>query len=501
MNAGWAVPACLVLMLVGFSGTVASFPDTWNNARTHGYAVLAFCLWMVAADRRLFSRGNSVDWPVELVAVVASMLWLAATIVGVRVVHQAMLPALFVLWATSVFGERGLRLAIPVALIFSLAVPFWEILVPSLQWMTVKANSTLIALFGLGATIDGQRIHFPFGTIEVAESCAGLSYFMSALTISVIYSRLFLRTGTASLIAITLALTLAVISNWIRVFGLVWIGYRTHMQSPLMSEHATYGWVIFAVVISFFFLLTGKIERWESGTDNRFDVWANALRSRGVVASQPVPLRNLVVATAAVLTGPILYYGVSAIPANTDVSPDTLGLVPAAWSADAIHPVSGDTTATTRAWTPNFSGYTELRQLRLTRGEYAVQLDHVIFTEQRQGAELVGGGNSIAQNILSERLAGPLDENLRMAREATIRTASGARLVWYWYRVAGIETPSPTKAKLLELLAFVTRRRSSELVAISAPCGATNCGEALGALYLLTTGKELTNSGATSAVR
>ncbi len=485
------VLVCLGLLLLGLWSSLVSFPGAWNDARTHGYPILVFCLWMIATDRKQFVPSRDVEWPVALCSGLVSMVWLLAVIIGVRVVHQAAVPILLVLWVTAVYGERGWRLSLPIALVFSLAVPFWEVLVGPLQWMTVQTNSALISLFGLGANVDGQRIHFPFGTIEVAESCAGLSYFMSALTIALVYSRLFLRTGEGTLVATALALGLAVVSNWMRVFGLVLVGYWSQMKSPLMAEHATYGWVIFAIVISGFFLLSSRIERWEAQRVTRLDVWAHRFRERMSTAGTTVSRTSVWSITVVSLLGPLLFFGVSILPARVDAAADTTGVVTSGWSALTQHPVASTNPAGSSDWKPGYSGFSEYRQRRFARNDYEVQLDHLIFAEQHQGAELIGGGNVIAEQMLSERPVGPLDDNLRTVREAIVRTPAGARLVWYWYRVGGSETSSPAKAKLLELVAFFTRKRAAELIAVSAPCGKQSCSIASRALYLFLTGKEL----------
>lgn len=504
------MPLALLLMAVGYASTLASFASTWNEARTHGYVVLALCGWMTVVDRHRYVRSAPVAWPVTLLAVVVSMGWLVAAIVEIRVVQQFALPVLLVLWLTVLFGERGLRLALPTGLVFLMAVPFWEVLVGPLQWFTVQANSALISLFDLGARVDGQRIHFPFGIIEVAESCAGLSYFMSALTIAVAYSRLFLRSGEGTLVAVAVALLLAIVSNWIRVFGLVLIGYQTQMRSSLMSEHATYGWVIFAIVISVFFVFTAKIERWEAHRVSRLDLWAHDVRARPVASSVPVPARVLWQGTAAVLVGPLLYHGVAALPSRGEMGTGLPGLVTSGWTQTAAR-VRGNDSGASRAqpvaaaasdseggtWIPKYSGFTGARQQHFARNGRQLQVDHIVFLAQRQGAELVGGGNRIAEEVLRDRLVGPLDVNLRVVREAIVRTPGGARVVWYWYRVAGIETASPARVKLLELLAFLSRRTESELMAVSAPCGQLSCEQATKDIFLLVTGREWSTPGST----
>jgi hypothetical protein len=68
------------------------------------------------------------------------------------------------------------------------------------------------------------------------------------------------------------------------------------------------------------------------------------------------------------------------------------------------------------------------------------------------------------------------------AHVTVVRTPAGPRLVWSWYRVAGQVTASTTRAKLLELLAFVRRSSASELVAVSASCERPDCRDAGNAL-------------------
>src|SRR5690606_37908570 len=51
------------------------------------------------------------------------------------------------------------------------------------------------------------------------------------------------------LIAIGTAVLLALLTNWLRIFLLVVIGYQTEMKSSLMEDHEFFGWVLFALVM------------------------------------------------------------------------------------------------------------------------------------------------------------------------------------------------------------------------------------------------------------
>lgn len=496
-----AVLLAMSALCLGFLSTLRSFPGTWSEDRSHGFLVAAFCVWLLWRERRAL-RGDSstVEWSL-VVLPPASLLWMVASIAGIRVGHQLMLPIIGTVWAAAVFGRRGFHMVGVVAAIFLLAVPFWEVLRGVLQAMTVAVNTVAVSALGLDATIDGNRIRFPFGAIEVAQSCAGLQYFMSALTISVIYARLFLRSTKARAATIAFAVVLALVSNWIRVFGLVLIGYRSRMQSPLMSEHDTYGWVIFAVVMVVYFATTPALERWES----RQRVGPES--DSGAAGAAPLVPRHLSMATAAALVGPVIHLALSIIPTSRIVDAGIAGIRPAA-SWVAVHPPGRVNETPARmdsmvkaTFAPSFSGYSDRDSLMLARGADTVRVDRYLYGSQSQGRELVSSDNVVGTDIIAEQIVGPLDQSLRLVRQAIVRGPGHVHVVWYWYRVNGEETASPLRAKLFEVLAYFSRRGPSQLVAVSAQCGERDCAGGLALLHEVVTGRTLPVPRTSDAVR
>jgi hypothetical protein len=112
------------------------------------------------------------------------------------------------------------------------------------------------------------------------------------------------------------------------------------------------------------------------------------------------------------------------------------------------------------------------------------------FIDQRQGHELIQYGNEIAPDslVVSDRLLGPVGSRNRFVREALVRDDDFGRVVWYWYRVAGFDTPFPSKAKLLEILSFFRRSTAAELITLTAQCDAESCLRAAQALRAATGG-------------
>lgn len=482
----------LFVILAALFPTLVTFPPTWLDSRSHGFVVVAYCLavvWMrrdalhVSRDRFAFAVGATAT---------ASMLWLIAYILGIRLFHQTFAVAICLAWAVALFGRRGFEQLWPVAALFSLALPFWEVLLGPLQAMTVGVNHALVRLTGIPAELSGTQIRFPFGTLEVAESCAGLSYFMSALTISTIYAHQFLRQEKVRQIAVLVAVGLAVVSNWIRVFGLVVIGYRTKMQSSLMGEHALYGWVIFAVVISLFFLMSSRFEAWDRTAEP--ESHPRITRNDEIATAVAVPLlpRHLAIATVVAIMGPVGYFVLNARSFAATMPEPIPGVLGQSRWTEQTTDANGSPILW---WTPQMRGEEEQRRYAFVAPADTtlppVQVIRYGYLGTSHGEELVGSGNSIApaKGLISERTVGPLDERLRTVRQAVVRDSTRARLVWYWYRVAEVETSSTTRAKLLELASFIKRSSPSELIAVSAPCGNADCQSALRALHLIVTGR------------
>jgi EpsI family protein len=487
----------LIVLLLGYATSWQRFLYVWKDNRSYGLLAAVFCLWLLWQERhRLQYERANVDVGLIALGAALSLGWLAATVINVQVLHLAILPIILLVWVGAVWGRSALRLVLPSALIFLLAVPVWELLTGPLQRMTAVANGVLVAVTPVQAVVEGNLIRFPFGTIEVAQSCSGLSYFMTALTISVVLGQMTLKHTKAKVLAIIVAVSLAIVGNWLRVFGLVVIGFRTKMQSPLMNEHATYGWVIFSVAMIWFFLLTRRIERYDAALGRRMLAVAltrdpsPVLFTRDPLGAGAAPQTQLIVATIASLLGPLLYFGWGAVPRAAVTPGYTAGIDgDASW---VRAPLAPDTTNSMR-WSPAYHGASEREAAVYAHGGDSVQVDRLVYGTQSQDAELVSSRNRIAapQQTIAEWMAGPLDENLRIVSEAVVRTPSGVRLVWSWYRVAGSVTSSPVKAKLLELIAFVMRGPPSELITASTPCGKDSCAGARATLFHLVAGRTM----------
>jgi EpsI family protein len=307
---------------------------------------------------------------------------------------------------------------------------------------------------------------------------------MAGLTLGAAYAVLFVPDGKTQTKIIGLAAGVSIVSNWLRVFGLVLIAYATDMRSSLMQDHVVYGWLMFGGALPLFFFGAARIERTSAARlamPSRGDAVAPSITdttgsSRRLVA--------IVLATAAALVGPILVYGLRSAAPTLTVPLKVPGI---AWSAvQAIPPA-----ANTRYWQAGFRNISERRSELISSDGRILQVDRFIYGQQRQGAEMISSENRVTDDslLVGEGSIGPLDAQARIVREAYVRDGTQLRVVWYWYRSAGVETASPMRAKLLELWAFFSRRDASEIVAVSTTCSEPTCVSSRNAMFLAVTGR------------
>ncbi len=469
---GRLIVALFAGLLVALWPSLVAFVGTWSSSyQEHGFVVGALVAWLIWRDRgRLLQTGTGGISP--LVPLVASVVWMLAVIMNVATLQQLLFVLILTVWALAVFGWNTRVPILTAAATSLLAIPIWGVANPVLQRATTIMSGTMARLVGVSAAIRGDSITIGSGTFLVEAGCSGINFLMAGLSLGAVYAHLTGRRWPTQLSIVAVAGAAAVMANWIRVAVVVILGDALGIDSPWVQDHFWQGWAIFTALL----IPTYGAVRW---IERRSPVVpAPAPREAEEVIRDLTRPRRAMVATVAAALGPVVYLAFGAIPpaGPVDRGPAPFGLSdqwPVAQRSDRVS-----------AWSPNFIGIDDEVHWSVALPEGEVDAARYFFVDQRPGEEMIQENNSIApaSRLVSERILGPVGQSRRYVREVLFYEPQGPRIAWYWYRVAGFDTPFRTNAKLLEVVAFFARSPATELVTLTVRCAPDSCSDAVRAL-------------------
>lgn len=451
MHAPAVVLVCLVVVaLVLFRETVASLVDRWTSSDPtyhHGFLVVAISVYLLY--RRWGEARESIRMQPSLSAgllvLLASLAWLAASLVYVELAQQVVLVLLLGFLLASVVGYRtAWALAFPITLLF-FALPIWEPLRPYLQRLTLHGATAVVNVAGVPAVVEGTDIMIPAGVFNVAPTCSGMAYAIVGAMAAALFgyvNRLSFRT---SVVLIATAVGVAVLGNILRIATVVVLGQLTAMQHQFVtSDHSVLGWGLFGVLIVTFLLVAGRVV----GVNDRENHAQRASVAKSTsIDAFPRLAQCAVLSLAAIVAGPALAHAYRAGPAALGAAaPLTLPARIADWEAVPASP---------HGYRPAFEAPdAETAKIYRDQSGNEVYLYVGQYARQEQGREAV----SLANRVYDAQAWSPvLTRALHLRNDAAVsetrlRSWSGAeKVVWQWYYVDGITVSSGPGAKLLNL--------------------------------------------------
>jgi len=223
----------------------------WDESVAHGLPIAAVFVYLLYQRRREFSPkivGSVERWLALFVLLALSLAWSLFYLVNITLLAQlTLLPilvaAFWVLFGFQTVLRHRLLLALPI-----FVIPIWDYLNDPLLFLSSEVVGEMVRWAKMPANIQGSSIFIPHGHILIADGCSGLRYFVVALALAYIIG-LLNRYGEHKMILLLLvAALLGIVTNWVRIFILIVIGYQTEMQSSLMEDHEFFGWVLFALI-------------------------------------------------------------------------------------------------------------------------------------------------------------------------------------------------------------------------------------------------------------
>ncbi len=460
------IPAALLAAFIaGVWPSLVSLNDRWmlfDEAYSHGYLVVVmvgYFLWLQADRLRRITPQPAPVWAIALTALVVA--WSLSMIVDVELGGMVLLPLILLAVIQITRGWATTKLvAFPILLVY-VAIPVWEDFFgePLRTTTAIVSGEYLKSFASFPVLVDGYSISVPQGTFFVADSCSGLAFFLTGITIGLAYGYLNIDGIARRTAFLLICVALSIVSNWVRVISLIYIGYYTDMQSTLVTEgHLLYGWCIFAAVMVFMLWIGYRMSA--------------PLAVETTPATPPPILPAFRPAAAAVaivplLLAPMLVWG-SRNLAQDAVPPPTLPL-----SFAASDPAAA-------SWRGYFRGTPEYVAGTL-RDDPAFGLLYVHYDRQLQNDELVNDlnrlGDERAWTLRGSRTLDNADEATlsHAVAESELRAADGSQLlVWHWNMLGGHAATGRLSSKVAQLRAsLLDGRPDGTFVAFSLRCAAT----------------------------
>lgn len=221
----------------------------WTEGLSHGYLLIAaFLYFTYRALPFAVTKPRGGNWLALTGCLLSSCLWALFALVDINALAELSLLLLLFASIAALYGWRTawqhrFLLALP---IFSISL--WDHLNDPLVTLSSLMVGQWVSWIDIPAVIDGSSIFIPYGHIMIADGCSGLRYFIIALAMAYTISYLNGYSERGYIICLAVAAGLALLTNWIRIFTLILIGYATEMQSSLMAEHDFFGWTLFGAI-------------------------------------------------------------------------------------------------------------------------------------------------------------------------------------------------------------------------------------------------------------
>jgi exosortase A len=460
-----------VLLLLAFGlyqETVLYLIRLWNQLEigeyAHGYLVLAISVYLILRKRRALSGLTPCPDSRALLAIAAAgLLWTLATLVDVQMLQTVGLLLLVLAMVWTVLGNRITRALLFPILFIGFAIPIWFPLSPVLQDLTADAVFWLIRLLGIPAFRQENLIVLPAGSLSIEGACSGLRYLLAALTLGTLYAYLNYQTLRARLTVVVISAAAAVLANMVRVFIVVYLGYATDMQHPLVGDHLSLGWYLFGGLVVILLVLDARLHRhFQPAGPVSAAVENTVVCAKGTLQHVAVMVAGVVLVSA----GPAIIYRVNH-QSHPDKGPFALTLPSA--TAGWAGPVASDDD-----WMPQYQGAITRKQVYQKGSERAI-LYIGYYPVQKQGEEVINDLNRISNKDVWQtrypRARLRQTDDQPVLEQLLEKNGGVQRLVWYWYRVAGRHTTNRYEAKVLQVLGLVTGKPQASVMAVATDTG------------------------------
>lgn len=421
-----------------------------NGTYSHAYLipfVMVYFYWQAWRNRQLQPRINLI-YLGFFTFTVLSFIWIEF---AQQALLSRMLWPLVILLALLSCFRFSFAFIVPTTLLWFIT-PIWGLINGLLQQISVIAVSFIMKQTTIPTYVEGNMVHIPAGIFEIADGCSGLRYFVVSLALSIIFSFLNLTRRRSVFIFFILAILGSLITNWLRIIGLILIGHYTDMQSEIIADHNMFGWFLYIPYMILLFYIGSKLE---SDTVEKAQSAAPVKPQQGwylfsVTVLGVISLFSTVNLT--LLSGSSVSYSLSSLPTAFSVS-ETLIDLP----------------------TPQIIN-SENSDLQI----YSINESEVYFYRFSFSAKDASNNpNYYLNNMVPSGWLHVSREITNQGVWLTIRDTYGKEaIVLYWYQINDNKFTSAHQFRLARLKQVLTLSRASELHWYFAACPNNDCSQA-----------------------
>ncbi len=455
VNGQGALVGLVLLFLVAFYPSFQEITIEWfsNGPYSHGALAVALIGYIVWQERALLSETRpSIGILALLCALGGGSLWLVSSLVHVQLGRFVGLFGLFIGCIWMIYGWRTLlSLWLPLTSL-ALVLPVWNPLQIPLQELSSDVTEFVLRVLDIPVLREGFLFTLPGGNFIVEEACSGLGFLLTSMLLALFYGYINRVERSRTVLLFVFAILFAIFSNWIRIVAIMIVGNETNMDHPIVTDHLTFGWIVFAVLLIPFF----AVAHYVSGSAIAPANTVSGAQGGAGVLNLPV----VIIALGVVLAFVGMKYFLMIPPDGSQT----------AWTPPGFDRL-GRTSEFRREWTPHFIGadLIDIRSGETDGAEFEAML--VRYDTQSQGKELIFVENRLYDpdrwRKQEERVV-MLPDSEHEARVVVLRRGREERMIAYWYVVAGgMVTVDARMVKLGELAGYFSGDRTSYLVAVS----------------------------------
>lgn len=461
-----------IAIILVYNTTALLIFDEWQSgAYSHGILAIPIALYLLSLDSNRLQLARSFHWLPLLGLVASTICWISANAANVFFLEILSLFGIFVAAVGFLHGPSIWYYCFAAFLSVFLVMPIWGVLQLPLQAISADVTELVLRFIGMAVYREDFTFVVPGGAFLIEPACSGLGFFLSSCLLSVIYSKVFNLTAVKTIVLFLAAVAISIFSNWMRIVIIMVVGNETQMQHPIVSDHVTFGWILFSLMLVPFIMIANKLmpkTAEASATDSSHRIEPTWTKHSITKFVQIVIL---------LMVGPAALFALD----NRSQSPSTYVM-----EATLEETLPAFTSRHTSAnWNPTFVGATDLKLRRATYNQRDLTVLMVHYRSQNQDQELINYANSLFDQhrwkLISKTIDGAFTTIL-------LRDKKGKeRLITYSYYVNGLLTSNERLAKLYELMGFLRGHREAYLIGIAIEDPSTDDPELLNQIRTILT--------------